>query len=96
MLLWNQAATRLFGYAQEDVIGQSLTMLMPQRYREAHQSGMTRLRASGEARVVGRTVELHGLRKDGTECPLELSLGIGQTIGRTFYSGIIRDITRRK
>ncbi|HSN04765.1 MAG TPA: PAS domain S-box protein [Nitrospira sp.] len=96
ILLWNQAATRLFGYTEADVLGQSLTMLMPQRYREAHQAGMTRVGATGEAHVVGRTVELHGLRNDGTEFPLELSLGVGQSPLGTFYSGIIRDITRRK
>ncbi len=78
------------------MIGQPLTLLMPLRYREAHQAGMTRLAATGEARVMGRTVELHGLKKDGTEFPLELSLGSGKNSGRIFFSGIIRDITNRK
>jgi len=96
ILLWNQAAARLFGYAEKEVIGQPLTLLMPHRYREAHQAGMTRLEATGEARVMGRTVELHGLRKDGTEFPLELSLGSGKNTDGIFFSGIIRDITRRK
>ncbi len=96
VILWNQAAARLFGYTEEEVIGQPLTLLMPLRYREAHQAGMTRLEATGEARVMGRTVELHGLKKDGTEFPLELSLGSGKNSGRTFFSGIIRDITNRK
>ncbi|MEY4705694.1 MAG: hypothetical protein RL042_1899 [Nitrospirota bacterium] len=96
ILLWNQAAARLFGYTEEEVIGQPLTLLMPHRYREAHQSGMVRLRATGEARVMGRTVELQGLRKDGTEFPLELSIGSGKDSGGIFFSGIIRDITRRK
>ena len=96
MILWNQAAARLFGYTEKEVIGQPLTLLMPHRYREAHQAGMTRLETTGETRVMGRTVELHGLRKDGTEFPLELSLGIGKSPEGVFYSGIIRDITRRK
>ena len=96
MILWNQAAARLFGYTEKEVIGQPLTLLMPHRYREAHQAGMTRLETTGETRVIGRTVELHGLRKDGTEFPLELSLGIGKSPEGVFYSGIIRDITGRK
>jgi len=96
ILLWNQAAAQLFGYTEGEVIGQPLTLLMPHRYREAHQAGITRLGTTGETRIMGRTVELHGLRKDGTEFPLELSIGIGKTTEGVFYSGIIRDITRRK
>jgi PAS domain S-box-containing protein len=96
IILWNQAAARLFGYAEEEVIGQPLTLLMPHRYREAHQAGITRLEATGESRVMGRTVELHGLRKDGTEFPLELSIGIGRSPVGVFFSGIIRDTTKRK
>ena len=96
ILLWNQAAARLFGYTEGEVIGQPLTLLMPHRYREAHQAGMRRVGATGETRVMGRTVELHGLRKDGTEFPLELSLGSGKNTDGIFFSGIIRDITRRK
>jgi PAS domain S-box-containing protein len=94
--LWNQAAARLFGYAEKEVIGQPLTLLMPHRYREPHQAGIARLEATGESRVMGRTVELHGLRKDGTEFPLELSIGIGRSPVGVFFSGIIRDITKRK
>lgn len=96
ILLWNQAAAHLFGYTEGEVIGQPLTLLMPHRYREAHQAGITRLGTTGETRIMGRTVELYGLRKDGTEFPLELSIGIGKTPEGVFYSGIIRDITRRK
>ena len=96
ILLWNQAAAQLFGYTEGEVIGQPLTLLMPHRYREAHQAGITRLGTTGETRIMGRTVKLHGLRKDGTEFPLELSIGIGKTPSGVFYSGIIRDITRRK
>lgn len=96
ILLWNQAAARLFGYMEGSVIGQPLTILMPQRYREAHLAGIARLETTGEARVMGRTIELHGLRKDGTEFPLELSIGIGKNPEGIFYSGIIRDITKRK
>jgi PAS domain S-box-containing protein len=96
ILFMNQAGVELFGYTEGEVIGQPLTLLMPHRYREAHQVGIARLGTTGEARFMGRTVELHGLRKDGTEFPLELSIGIGKSLDGTFYSGIIRDITRRK
>jgi PAS domain S-box-containing protein len=96
ILFMNQAAVGLFGYTEGEVIGQPLTLLMPHRYREAHQAGIARVGTTSETRLIGRTVELHGLRKDGTEFPLELSIGTGKSPKGVFYSGIIRDITRRK
>lgn len=93
---WNRAAQRLFGYTAEEVAGKPLTILMPARYREAHQRGVERVRSNGDSRVIGQTLELHGLKKDGAEFPLELSLGSWKTNAGTFYSGIIRDITERK
>ena len=96
IILWNKAAQTLFGYTEEEAIGQPLTCLMPDRYRDAHQKGLERVRATGYSRLAGKPVELRGLKKDGTEFPLELSLGTWQSGGRLFFSGIIRDITERK
>lgn len=96
IVLWNAAAQALFGYTEQEAIGQSLTCLMPVRYRDAHQKGLERVRASGHSRLAGKAVELCGLKKDGTEFPLELSLGTWQSDGRVYFSGIIRDITARK
>ena len=93
---WNRAARAMFGYEADEVTGCSLTMLIPERYRAAHVAGMARFQATGEARVLGRPVELHGLKRDGTEFPIELSLSTWKTEGRAFFSGIIRDITARK
>ncbi len=93
---WNTAAQAMFGYEKDDILGASLTRLMPTHYRDAHTQGIARMTATGDARVIGRTVELHGLRKDGTEFPLELSLGTWQAGGSVFYSAIVRDITERK
>ena len=93
---WNKGAQRIFGYEEEEIVGQPLTALMPARYREAHEQGLARLRATGETRVIGRLLELHGLRKDCSEFPLELSLALWKRGDETFYSGIIRDITERK
>jgi PAS domain S-box-containing protein len=93
---YNKSAQVIFGYREEEVLGQPLTLLMPERYREAHRSGLERFRATGKAHVVGRTVELHGLKKDGSEFPLELSISTWTAGEHTFYSGIIRDITERK
>jgi len=96
IMLWNKAAQHLFGYSEEEVMGQPLTCLMPARYRDAHQKGLERVRATGHSKLAGKPVELHGRKKDGTEFPLELSLGTWQSGGSMFFSGIIRDTTERK
>ncbi len=96
IISWNKAAATLFAYTEEEVLGKPLTVIMPARYRAMHQRGLERLQSTGVPRLIGKPIELHGLRKDGTEFPLELSLGTWQTPTGTFYSGIIRDITERK
>ncbi len=93
---FNPGAERIFGYAARDVIGSPLTLLMPQRFHEAHRQGLSRFLSTGQARVIGRTVELVGQRKEGTEFPLELSLASWKAGGETYFTGILRDITERK
>ncbi len=93
---WNLGAERMFGYAEAEVTGQSLTVLMPDRYRERHRDGMKRVVGGGRSSVVGTTVELDGVRKDGTEFPLELSLSQCEVNGACLFTSIIRDITERK
>ena len=93
---FNPGAERIFGYAARDVIGSPLTLLMPQRFHEAHWQGLSRFLSTGQARVIGRTVELVGQRKEGTEFPLELSLASWKAGGETYFTGILRDITERK
>jgi len=93
---WNQSASALFGYANDEAIGKPLTILMPLRYRPAHEKGLARMEATGTGRMMGSVVELHGLRSDGTEFPIELSLATWNTASGNFYSGIIRDISARK
>ena len=96
ILSWNRAASRLFGYADEEVRGHPLTMLMPVRHRAAHERGLARVKETGQSRLIGHLVELEGLRKDGNEFPIELSLATWKTDEGSFYSGIIRDITQRR
>jgi PAS domain S-box-containing protein len=93
---WNPAAEQMFGHRTMEVIEQPFEMLMPLRYREKHQVVVKRLQAGGVPRVIDRMVELHGLRKDGTEFPLELSLASWRTAEGPFFGAIMRDITRRK
>ncbi|HBP89954.1 MAG TPA: sigma 54-interacting transcriptional regulator [Nitrospirales bacterium] len=96
ILFWNKGAKDIFGYKSEETVGQPLTMLMPERYRQAHQAGLERYSTRGETRILGETVELSGLRRTGEEFPLELTLSAWKEEERLFFSGIIRDISQRK
>jgi PAS domain S-box-containing protein len=96
IVYWNKGAQNIFGYTAEEATDQSLAILMPERYRAAHQTALERVNATGVAHVIGKTVELHGQRKDGSEFPLELSLATWRVSDEAFYSGIMRDITERK
>jgi PAS domain S-box-containing protein len=96
LLAWNPAAQAIFRYGEDELIGTPLTRLMPERYRDTHRSGLARFRATGESRVIGGTVQVHGLRQDGSEFPIELALSSWQAGAETFYCGIIRDITIRQ
>jgi len=93
IISWNPAAEFMFGYSAEEIFGQPLTAIMPSRYREAHTKGIERLQRTGEARVLRKTVTLHGLRKNGQEFPIELSLNSWDNGLHPSYSGFIRDLS---
>ncbi len=96
MTLCNRSAQDLFGYTLDELIGHPLEMLMPARFREAHRAGLARFVATRQPSVIGTTVELVGLRKDGHEFPLELSLGCAEGEHGLAFTGIIRDVTTRR
>jgi len=93
---WNPGAEKAFGYSAGEIIGQPLIRLIPERYREAHLAGMARAVGTGQYRIVGKTVELSGLHKNGHEVPIELSLTAWQSGGRSYFSAVINDISERK
>jgi PAS domain S-box-containing protein len=94
---WNPAAERIFGYKPEEAIGKELHLLLgPQRYHQAYKRGFKKFRETGQGAVVGKTLELSAIRKDGTEFPIELSVAGIQIKGTWHATGIIRDITERK
>jgi len=93
---WNHGAEIIFGYAESEIMGKPMTLLIPERYRAAHIEGMNRARSSGETHIIGKTVEISGLRKNGSEFPVELSLAKWEIDDSWFVTGIIRDITERK
>ena len=96
IISWNRAAREIFGYTDDEVLGRELVMLMPVRYRERHEAGLRHHREGLASRILGRTVEMFGLRKNGVEFPIELAVGTYETDRGRFFSGVIRDITRRK
>ncbi len=96
ILSWNSAAERLFGYRSEEVQEQSLTMIMPERYRDRHVRAVERVRTTGDVRLKGTVVTMHGLHKDGREFPIEMSLSSWISSGTRVHCGIVRDITARK
>lgn len=93
---WNAAAERIFGYTKNEVVGQPLLRLIPERYRKQHSDGLAQLVAGGLPHIIGKTVELFGLRKDGSEFPLELSLSQWESGHGMYFTAVIRDISARK
>ncbi|BBH20122.1 hypothetical protein Back11_14670 [Paenibacillus baekrokdamisoli] len=96
IISWNRGAQLIFGFQEKEVLGDKLQVIIPERYREAHQKGMERYISTGNPHVIGKTIELQGLRKDGSEFPIELSIAAWVEEGNTYFSSIIRDITERK
>ncbi len=77
------------------MVGQPLTRLMPERFRRPHAEGLQRYVSTREAKVIGQTVELVGLRRDGREFPIDLALASSEVEGDLFFTAIVRDITVR-
>ncbi len=96
IISWNKGAEQIFGYTGEEIAGKNLTKLMPETYQDGHQEGIDRVNSGGERNVIGKTVELEGVRKNGQVFPLGLSLSTWEAGGKKLYGGIIRDITERK
>ena len=96
ILFWNTAAQILFGYNESEILGKALTRLIPERYKAAHTQGLAKAAQTGETHLVGQTVELAAVRKDGMEFPIELTLSTWREENKPFFSGIIRDISARK
>lgn len=96
ILIWNKSAESLFGYSADEVIGKPLQIIIPERFRLSHERGMQRLISMENSWFMGRDFEITSLRKDGTEFPVEISLAKWNKEDKLFFTGIIRDITKRK
>ncbi|MFC7290558.1 ATP-binding protein [Hirschia litorea] len=90
---FNPACEKIFGYARDEVIGKNIKLLMPAAYRAEHDKHLSKSQPSNKVIEFGR--EVHGLRRDQTEFPMELSVSQISISNRILYSGIIKDISER-
>lgn len=93
---WNAAATAMFGHDQSLVIGQDLALIMPERFRDAHDQGFKGAASRGSSALAGRAIEVTALHADGHEFPIELSLASWYDGHAMSFGAYIQDITVRK
>ncbi|MBF8279142.1 MAG: hypothetical protein HW385_574, partial [candidate division NC10 bacterium] len=96
IVLINAQAEQLFGYSREELLGQPVELLVPERLRSQHREHRVRYFEAPRLRGMGAGLTLYGLRKDGTELPVDISLGPCEIEGEILVLSAIRDITERK
>jgi sigma-B regulation protein RsbU (phosphoserine phosphatase) len=94
--LFNAGAEELFGYRQDEALGQNVKMLMPSPYREAHDNYLAAYLATGVKKIIGVGREVSGRRKDGAVFPMYISIGEVWLDGRRFFVGVTHDLTKLK
>lgn len=94
---WNSHAETIFGWQESEAVGRNLgDLIVPPALREAHHRGLRRFNSEGIARVLDQRLELSGLRKDGSEVPVELSITLVSRDGGDAFVGFLRDVSERK
>ncbi len=92
----NPAAERMFGYSAAELIGQNFSLLIPELNQDQRNGSLEYYSASDEARAVGLGREVLGLRQDGSAFPMEMAVSEMWLGGERYFTGILRDITKRK
>ena len=94
---WNKAAEDIFGFSANEALGKNLhDLIVPEPYRKKFREGFLKFQEKGEGAVIGKIMEIEGLKKDGRIFPTELSISALQLKGRWHAVGVIRDITKRR
>lgn len=93
---FNQAATQIFGYERDEIIGRNVKVLMPQPYRREHDGYIRRYLETGHKRIIGIGREVTGRRKNGEVFPIDLAVSEVPSEGELLFTGLVRDITDRR
>ncbi len=95
IISWNSGAEKLFGFAESQVLGRPLSLIIPPKHRAAHDAGLARAARSGEARLAGHWVEIIAQHADGREFPVDLALSMWFESGQPMFGALLRDVTDR-
>ena len=94
---FSESAERIFGYKKEDILGQPMAdLIVPERYRDAHNNGMSRMRETGKANILGQRIEIEALRANGEEFMSELAISRSRSSSGDIFIAYIRDISEAK
>lgn len=95
VVFWNKSAESCFGYSFDEIVGKPFNIIIPEKYKMAHQEAFAKAVESGVSQLVGQQVEVDAQRKNGDTFPMELSMSRWEIDDAVFFTGIIRDISRR-
>jgi PAS domain S-box-containing protein len=93
---WNRCAESIFNYNKKEIIGKSIKTIIPKQFRKKHENGFENYLKTEKPNIIGKTIEVVGIRKDEMEFPVEISLASWKAKGELFFTAIIRDISERK
>ena len=93
---WNPAAEKIFGYTNQEVFGEELRIIIPEKYHKDYHRGIGAFKGTGQGPAVGRKRVSEAIRKNGTEFPVEIFVSAVQIMGEWYALGIVRDISERK
>ena len=91
----NRATTTIFGWESHELLGQPFTILLPERFRAGWTGRLEHFLTTGEGELLGRTIEVLGVRRSGEEFPMEASIGTWARADRRAFTGIMRDVGER-
>lgn len=97
VLRWNHAAERIFGFSAQEAIGSRLSdLIIPVQYRELHERGLRRFMETGDGPVLGSTIEIEGIDRDGRLVPVELTINPLRVADESIFYAFLNDVTHRR